>query len=302
MSIAELILAAQVIIDETAFTKNSGGRIGSLIKAIITTFDQSKANLVDGKVPSNELPEPVDISGKIDKVVGKGLSTNDFDNTAKAAVEGFAAAISSAIGLEVAARNAAISTAISNLADTAPDTLDTLNEIAAALGDDPNFATTIITLLGGKADLVGGKVPLNQLPEGLGVADDSVLPGKIGSNIIEQDPDWAILFTTEGNRTFVDDEHGVNRPELIQNPAIGETISYNCQSFCNKQGMMSVFAVRVDTMVPYLLQKGDDGIIQVANMVQSDGSIRHIQICETSEEFTAIDPKDPFTLYFVKTA
>ena len=36
-----------------------------------------------------------------------------------------------------------ISTAVSNLIDTAPATLDTLNEIAAALGDDPNFATTI---------------------------------------------------------------------------------------------------------------------------------------------------------------
>ena len=34
-------------------------------------------------------------------------------------------------------------TAISNLVDTAPATLDTLNELAAALGDDPAFATTV---------------------------------------------------------------------------------------------------------------------------------------------------------------
>ena len=34
-------------------------------------------------------------------------------------------------------------TAIANLVDTAPATLDTLNELAAALGDDPNFATTV---------------------------------------------------------------------------------------------------------------------------------------------------------------
>lgn len=34
-------------------------------------------------------------------------------------------------------------TAISNLVATAPDTLNTLNELAQALGDDPNFATTI---------------------------------------------------------------------------------------------------------------------------------------------------------------
>jgi hypothetical protein len=37
---------------------------------------------------------------------------------------------------------------ISNLIDTAPATLDTLNELAAALGDDPNFATTISTTIG----------------------------------------------------------------------------------------------------------------------------------------------------------
>ena len=36
-----------------------------------------------------------------------------------------------------------IAAAIAALVDSAPATLDTLNELAAALGDDPNFATTI---------------------------------------------------------------------------------------------------------------------------------------------------------------
>lgn len=39
------------------------------------------------------------------------------------------------------------------LVAAAPTTLDTLDEIAAALGDDPNFATTMTTLLGLKAPL-----------------------------------------------------------------------------------------------------------------------------------------------------
>ena len=38
--------------------------------------------------------------------------------------------------------NIQISTAVNGLVDAAPGTLDTLNELAAALGDDPNFATT----------------------------------------------------------------------------------------------------------------------------------------------------------------
>ncbi len=43
-----------------------------------------------------------------------------------------------------------VTTAVANLVDAAPSTLDTLNELAAALGDDPNFATTIATSIGTK--------------------------------------------------------------------------------------------------------------------------------------------------------
>src|SRR5574344_710500 len=41
---------------------------------------------------------------------------------------------------------------ISGIVNSAPETLDTLNELASALGDDPNFATTIATQIGTKAD------------------------------------------------------------------------------------------------------------------------------------------------------
>ena len=51
------------------------------------------------------------------------------------------------------ATTAFVQTAISGLIDSAPGTLDTLNELAAALGDDSNFASTISTALAGKADI-----------------------------------------------------------------------------------------------------------------------------------------------------
>jgi hypothetical protein len=41
---------------------------------------------------------------------------------------------------------------ISNLVDSAPETLDTLNELAAALGNDANFATTVTNSLSNKLD------------------------------------------------------------------------------------------------------------------------------------------------------
>lgn len=52
-------------------------------------------------------------------------------------------------GLNVATESY-VSTQISNLISSAPGALDTLNELAAALGDDPNFATTMTNALAGK--------------------------------------------------------------------------------------------------------------------------------------------------------
>ena len=46
-----------------------------------------------------------------------------------------------------------VDTEVANLVNSAPATLDTLDELAAALGDDANFATTITTSLGLKAPL-----------------------------------------------------------------------------------------------------------------------------------------------------
>ena len=48
--------------------------------------------------------------------------------------------------------DAAITVAVSGLIDSAPGALDTLNELAAALGDDANFATTVSNSLATKID------------------------------------------------------------------------------------------------------------------------------------------------------
>ena len=48
-----------------------------------------------------------------------------------------------------------VTTQINSLIDAAPDALNTLNELAASLGDDADFAGTVTTSLAGKA-------PLNQ--------------------------------------------------------------------------------------------------------------------------------------------
>lgn len=51
------------------------------------------------------------------------------------------------------ATTAFVRTEISNLVASSPATLDTLDELAAALGDDPNFATTVTNSIATKAPL-----------------------------------------------------------------------------------------------------------------------------------------------------
>lgn len=63
--------------------------------------------------------------------------------------------------------------AIANLIDAAPEALNTLNELSAAIGDDPNFAGAIATQLGQKATkqeladiiaaLIAGETTFNNL-------------------------------------------------------------------------------------------------------------------------------------------
>ena len=55
-----------------------------------------------------------------------------------------------------AASTAYVTTAVAGLIDSAPGTLNTLNEIAAALNDDANFNTTVTNLIAAKLPLAGG--------------------------------------------------------------------------------------------------------------------------------------------------
>jgi hypothetical protein len=56
---------------------------------------------------------------------------------------------------------AQVDTKVSNLVDSAPETLNTLNELAQALGDDPNFATTVSNQIGTKLSQSSNLADLN---------------------------------------------------------------------------------------------------------------------------------------------
>ena len=56
------------------------------------------------------------------------------------------------------ATTAYVETATAALVDSAPGTLNTLNELAAALGDDANFSTTVTNSIAAKLPLAGGSL------------------------------------------------------------------------------------------------------------------------------------------------
>jgi len=82
--------------------------------------------------------------------------------------------------------NAAISTAVGNLIDSAPTALDTLNELAASLGDDADFAGSMTTNLAGKLSLSGGAmtgaITTNSTFDGRDVAADGTKLDGIAAN------------------------------------------------------------------------------------------------------------------------
>ncbi|EFC2225553.1 TPA: phage tail protein [Escherichia coli] len=79
------------------------------------------------------------------------------------------------------ASTAFVMAAIAALVDSSPDALNTLNELAAALGNDPNFATTMLSALAGKQPLdntltnLSGKDVAGLLAY-LGLGEGSALP------------------------------------------------------------------------------------------------------------------------------
>lgn len=66
------------------------------------------------------------------------------------------ARVASYLGTNSYATETYVDTAVQNVIDSAPAALDTLNELAASLNDDANFAGTMTTALAGKLALAGG--------------------------------------------------------------------------------------------------------------------------------------------------
>ncbi|EGO4160762.1 phage tail protein, partial [Escherichia coli] len=103
------------------------------------------------------------------------------------------------------ATTAFVKSAIAAMLGSAPAALDTLNELAAALGNDPNFATTMLNAL-------AGKQPLDETLTHLSGKDVAGLLAYLGlgeaakrnvGNGENQIPDMSFWTVTGGNGNFV---------------------------------------------------------------------------------------------------
>jgi len=115
---------------------------------VVLANDTEKLNLSGGTMTGN-----LDVGGSIefDSLSGTGsVSITDIlDEDNMASNSATALATQQSI-------KAYTDTAVANLVDSSPASLDTLNELAAALGDDASFSTTITNSIATKLPLAGG--------------------------------------------------------------------------------------------------------------------------------------------------
>jgi len=107
-----------------------------------------------------------------------------------------------------------VDTEVANLIDSAPGTLDTLNELAAAINDDANFNATIATSLSEKLPLAGGAmtgaITTNSTFDGRDVATDGTKLDTIETSATADQTDAEIRTAVEAatdSNVFTDADH-----------------------------------------------------------------------------------------------
>jgi hypothetical protein len=126
----------------TKVSKAESVTSNNAIKALINT----KVEKADAVTSNNA------IKGLIDKKIAVANATSTFAPKVSPALTGTPTAPTAAntTNSTQIATTAFVKNNLTNLVDSAPGALDTLNELAAALGDDANFSTTVTNLIGTK--------------------------------------------------------------------------------------------------------------------------------------------------------
>ncbi|WP_410877334.1 hypothetical protein [Nocardia sp. A7] len=147
-------------INEVLAAVGSGGSIDAdsitdattIGKALIRAVDPAAGRTAIGAGTSNLALGTTSATAKAGDYAPTAANISDSTTTGRALLT-TTSATTARTTLDVystAQTDAAAAAAAAALVASAPGTLDTLDELAAALGDDPNFATTISTALGNR--------------------------------------------------------------------------------------------------------------------------------------------------------
>ncbi|MDD6828006.1 MAG: hypothetical protein PUE12_18210 [Oscillospiraceae bacterium] len=117
----------------TPIVTSVNGKTGDVVLPTDSSLSSTSENPVQNKVVNSAISD-------INALIGASSVSSQIS----AAVNGLAT-------------ETYVNTKVAGIVNSAPETLDTLNELAAALGNDPNFATTVATQIGTKVDKVNGK-------------------------------------------------------------------------------------------------------------------------------------------------
>lgn len=105
-------------------------------------------------------PAKLDVDGNLlvpkSSIILEGSSADDYETTLTVTNPTADRTITFPNASGTVALTSDVDSAVAGLIDSAPGALDTLNELAAALGDDANYASTVTTALSGKLALAGG--------------------------------------------------------------------------------------------------------------------------------------------------
>lgn len=114
------------------------------------TSELMEYTIVEGALVGTTVPPEDPVQSLADQLVEMVANKAPLDSPA---LTGTPTAPTAAAGTNTTqiATTAFVAAAVAALVDSAPETLNTLEELAAALGDDPNFSATVMELIGKKA-------------------------------------------------------------------------------------------------------------------------------------------------------
>ena len=298
-----------------------GGSISDAISTAINGLDtddieEGSTNLyyTDSRVTNVITSDLSIVTGNIPTAIDNAINAIDTDDIEEGATNLYftdsraRGAISDGTGIDYDSSTGVISVdstiatktyvddAIDNLVDGAPNLLNTLNEIAAAINDDANYFTTIATQIAGKQDTLtaGSNIDITSNTISVtGLTTDDVSEGSnkyaTAENIIDELTGYG---TIDLGSVDIDINGAVSAGELNSNILRSEDGSMNRYTVSNSIATAGTattgaqFAASVGTSVKYLIKLNTSSHSHVWEALATVDGSNNIAVTEYAEVTT----------------